>query len=66
MRVIHPVTGLKPGEIIGDNKTNGLDLAELMQYRTAGMLALGVDMKKTNPENNTKIELSQILGAGIA
>jgi len=37
-----------------------------MQYRTAGMLALGVDMKKTNPENNTKIELSQILGAGIA
>ena len=60
------MTGLTPGQILGDNKTNGLDWGELMQYRTAGLMALGVEMRRSNDKKAPSIELESILGAGIA
>lgn len=66
MRVIHPVTGLTPAQILGDNETDGLDIGPLMQYRTAGMMALGIDMKKSIGTKSKAAELASILGAGIA
>ena len=66
MRLIHPVTGLRPGQIIGDAETNGLDWGELMQYRTAGLMALGVEMVPASGGKSTSMELDAILGAGVA
>ena len=66
VRLIHPVTGLTPGQILGDYQTNGLDLGELMQYRTAGLLALGIKMRSASGTKNRGMELSEILGTGIA
>ena len=63
---MHPVTGLTPAQILGDAKTNGLDMGELMQYRSAGIMAMGLDMRATTSQQSLTLEIESILGAGIA
>lgn len=41
-------------------------MGELFQYRTAGMLALGVDMRAITSSQSLTNEVEAILGGGIA
>ena len=66
VRLIHPVSGLGPAQILGDARTDGLDMGELMQYRSAGIMALGVEMRATTKQQTISNEIELILGAGIA
>jgi hypothetical protein len=60
------VTGLTPAQILGDSNTDGLDMGELMQYRSAGIMAMGLDMRATTSQQSLTLEIESILGSGIA
>jgi len=60
------VTGLSPAQILGDARTDGLDMGELMQYRSAGIIAMGMDMRATTTQESISHEIELILGSGVA
>jgi hypothetical protein len=66
VRLIHPITGMTPAQILGDSQTDGLDMGELMQYRSAGIMHLGIDMRATTSRQSMTFEIDHILGEGIA
>jgi hypothetical protein len=57
---------MTPAQILGDAQTDGLDMGELMQYRSAGIMHIGIEMRATSSQKTMTAEIDQILGAGIA
>jgi len=57
---------MSPAQILGDAQTDGLDMGELMQYRSAGIMAMGLDVRAITNEKTLSLEIENILGAGIA
>ena len=57
---------MSPAQILGDAQTDGLDMGELMQYRSAGIIAMGLDVRAITNEKTLSLEIENILGAGIA
>jgi len=57
---------MSPAQILGDARTDGLDMGELMQYRSAGIMAMGLDVRAITNEKTLSLEIENILGAGIA
>ena len=57
---------MSPAQILGDARTDGLDMGELMQYRSAGIMAMGLDVRAITNEKTLSLEIENILGNGIA
>jgi hypothetical protein len=57
---------MSPAQILGDAQTDGLDMGELMQYRSAGIMAMGLDVRAITNEKTLSAEIENILGNGIA
>jgi|DEB0MinimDraft_6_1074348.scaffolds.fasta_scaffold331336_1 hypothetical protein len=57
---------MSPAQILGDARTDGLDMGELMQYRSAGIMAMGLDVRAITNEKTLSAEIENILGNGIA
>jgi len=57
---------MSPAQILGDAQTDGLDMGELMQYRSAGIMAMGLDVRAITNEKTLSTEIENILGNGIA
>ena len=57
---------MSPAQILGDARTDGLDMGELMQYRSAGIMAMGLDVRAITNKKTLSAEIENILGNGIA
>ena len=57
---------MSPAQILGDAQNDGLDMGELMQYRSAGIMAMGLDVRAITNEKTLSAEIENILGNGIA